>query len=387
MPIELTLTFVDQSGCKRQLVTSSSRVTLGRGADNDVVIDDSNLSRQHAVIEKIGESFQVADYNSRNGTTVNGHPMVGPVALYDGDVINLAGASDVSVAFKTTVSQNRIVTASVPVIAGTTVVVIVLVFGLLFATYAFRKRATKSDNTNVIAQQNKDFRVAEPSPSTATKDADAKPDGEVSDADADSTEQRVRAVKRVMSKLSNDSAPYISDTGIRDVSRKIDEYRGSSELRERLRAAKLACPQITTQAQHINLKSPLLMYAVLADSEAGADPSVAARKMVPRLLTLRATFGTETSNSALLLVAAYPYPFNPSIGSQARTPHPLASKLMEFGGRKSTVETTEARSVWFLREKNGITSEAYDLVIRLLAIGVIAQNPKQYGIEAEPPLC
>ena len=109
--------------------------------------------------------------------------------------------------------------------------------------------------------------------------------------------------------------------------------------------------------------------------------------MAPRLLTLRATFGTETANSTLLLVAAYPYPFNPPIGSQTRTPHPLASKLVEFGGRQSTVDTSEARSVWFLREKNGITAEAYDLVIRLLAIGIISQNPRQYGIEADPPIC
>ena len=109
--------------------------------------------------------------------------------------------------------------------------------------------------------------------------------------------------------------------------------------------------------------------------------------MSPKLLTLRATFGTETANSSLLLVAAYPYPFNPSIGSQERTPHPLASKLMEVGGRRSVVETSVARSVWFLREKNAVTPEAYDLVVRLLAVGVIAQNPRQYGAEDDPSYC
>ena len=29
----------------------------------------------------------------------------------------------------------------------------------------------------------------------------------------------------------------------------------------------------------------------------------------------------------------------------------------------------------------------YDLVVRLLAVGVIAQNPRQYGVEADPVFC
>jgi hypothetical protein len=106
--------------------------------------------------------------------------------------------------------------------------------------------------------------------------------------------------------------------------------------------------------------------------------------MTPKLLTLRATFGTETANSSLLLVAAYPYPFNPPIGSQTRTPHPLAARLTEFGGKRSVVDTSVARSVWFLREKNGISDEAYRLVVRLLAVGAIAQSPRRYGVEADP---
>jgi hypothetical protein len=152
---------------------------------------------------------------------------------------------------------------------------------------------------------------------------------------------------------------------------------------------KQGCAEISAEAERINLRPALLMYAALADSEgpSGSNPITAARRMSPRLLSLRATFGTETANSSLLLIAAYPYPFNPPIGSQTRTPHPLASKLVEIGGRRSTVETSEARTVWFLREKNAITDEAYEFVIRLLAIGVIAQNPSQYGIDAEPPLC
>ena len=208
-------------------------------------------------------------------------------------------------------------------------------------------------------------------------------------AGGNTDEQIGREVRRAMSRISSDNAPYISEAGAADVARKVREYRGSAALAERLRALARGCADVTALARTNNLKPSLLSYAALAQAEAagGGDPVAVARQMSPKLLTLRATFGTETANSSLLLVAAYPYPFDPSIGSQERTPHPLASKLMEVGGRRSVVETSVARSVWFLREKNAVSAEAYDLVVRLLAVGVIAQNPRQYGVEADPVFC
>ncbi|MGH9900617.1 MAG: hypothetical protein ACRD68_02135, partial [Pyrinomonadaceae bacterium] len=206
--------------------------------------------------------------------------------------------------------------------------------------------------------------------------------------DPTSPDQIRRAVNRVMGRISTDNAPYISEAGIRDVAERVKAYRGSSALRDKIRAMERSCGEITAQAQGINLKPPLVMYAAIAASEkGGGDPVAVARQMAPKLLTLRATFGTETANSTLLLVAAYPYPFDPPIGSQTRTPHPLASKLVAEGGHKSRVDTSVARSVWFLREKGSLMPEAYDLVIRTLAVGVIAQNPNQYGVNTDPLLC
>jgi hypothetical protein len=280
------------------------------------------------------------------------------------------------------------------VIAGAAAVLILLVAGalLIASTRNDSENLTAGDNVNgglVDQGDNGFYGNAKLSPSRPQPDPTPSANTTETSAGADATEQISRAVKRTMSKLSNDNAPYISEAGINDVRQRVEEYRGSSTLREKLRAMKRGCPQIAAQAQGINLKPLLVMYAALAESESGSsgDPVVVARQMMPKLLALRATFGTETANSSLLLVAAYPYPFNPPIGSQIRTPHPLASKLMEFGGRRSTVDTSEARSVWFLHEKNGITPEAYDLVIRLLAIGIIAQNPSRYEIDADPLLC
>jgi hypothetical protein len=208
----------------------------------------------------------------------------------------------------------------------------------------------------------------------------------VSASDASAAPDK-EAVRRVMSRISNDDSPYISDEGVRDVASKVREYRGSSSLAGRIRAMSRGCDEVTALARTNNLKPSLLAYAALAESESGGDPVAAARRMVPKLLLLRATFGTDTANSSLLLVAAYPYPFDPPTGEHTRTPHPLASKLVELGGRNSVISTSVARTVWFLREKNAVTPEAYDLVVRMLAVGVIAQRPQQYGLDAPPVWC
>jgi len=382
--IEVSLTFVDQSGRERQTVHRLGRLTIGRDQGNDLTIEDTNLSRTHAVIENVRGCIQVTDCNSRNGTTVNGHPLVGTVQLCDGDIVNLGGGRcDIKIGFPPLPAAPTLPGFSVPMLAGFAVALILAATGVLLAISVWERPAKSAAGENGTHKKDSGTRetgLSTPTPTTTP--ADHFP----LDSSENAKDQVARAVKRVMSKVSNDTAPYISEAGISDVQRRLEGYRGSQNLKEKLRAMKLACPQITTQAQRTNLKPALVMYAALADSEDG-DPVTAASTMLPRLLTLRATFGTETANSSLLLIAAYPYPFNPQIGSQARTPHPLASKLMEFGGRRSTVDTSEARSVWFLREKNGITNDAYDLVIRLLAIGIIAQDPSQYGIDVDPLLC
>jgi FHA domain len=52
-----------------------SEVTLGRGASNDVVVDDATLSRVHLVFVKDAfERWTVCDPGSRNGTKVDGAP-------------------------------------------------------------------------------------------------------------------------------------------------------------------------------------------------------------------------------------------------------------------------------------------------------------------------
>src|SRR6266849_6270184 len=69
------------------------RVSIGAGADNDVVISrDPTVSRVHAVFETIGGAgWTVKDLSSRNGTFVNGDRIWGERPLHPGDEIRIGG--------------------------------------------------------------------------------------------------------------------------------------------------------------------------------------------------------------------------------------------------------------------------------------------------------
>jgi len=67
-----------------------SVVNIGRRMDNQLVIDDPRVSRNHAQIRSIKGRYVVFDLNSTGGTFVNGQRTSQSV-LYPGDVISLAG--------------------------------------------------------------------------------------------------------------------------------------------------------------------------------------------------------------------------------------------------------------------------------------------------------
>lgn len=63
---------------------------IGRKLDNDIVIHDPNISRNHAQIRMVEGQFLLLDLNSTGGTLVNDQPAQKSV-LYSGDTISMAG--------------------------------------------------------------------------------------------------------------------------------------------------------------------------------------------------------------------------------------------------------------------------------------------------------
>jgi pSer/pThr/pTyr-binding forkhead associated (FHA) protein len=77
------------------LVPLGERLTLGRRAGNDVVLGwDSEVSRVHAALERLGEAWTVVDDGlSHNGTYRNGVRVTSRERLEDGDTLALGGVS------------------------------------------------------------------------------------------------------------------------------------------------------------------------------------------------------------------------------------------------------------------------------------------------------
>lgn len=66
---------------------------VGRAPENDLVLDDDQISRRHAFVQAQGETeFWLVDLGSSNGTYVNGRRIAQPVELKKGDVITMGGS-------------------------------------------------------------------------------------------------------------------------------------------------------------------------------------------------------------------------------------------------------------------------------------------------------
>jgi hypothetical protein len=68
-------------------------ITIGRTANNDLVISDVQVSKFHAFFRIGGGRWELADAGSRNGTFVGGRQLqqrAAPTPLFSGDVVRIA---------------------------------------------------------------------------------------------------------------------------------------------------------------------------------------------------------------------------------------------------------------------------------------------------------
>ncbi|MBA2284801.1 MAG: FHA domain-containing protein [Ktedonobacteraceae bacterium] len=68
-------------------------LTIGRGVESDVVINDPSISRRHAQVVRQPNGVYVQDLASRNGSYVNGELLVAPWPLQPGDIVRLGNIS------------------------------------------------------------------------------------------------------------------------------------------------------------------------------------------------------------------------------------------------------------------------------------------------------
>jgi len=58
-------------------------ITIGRGADNTIVVNDPSISTHHAQLLLEGNTYRLKDLDSTNGTRVNGKPVTETVLRFD----------------------------------------------------------------------------------------------------------------------------------------------------------------------------------------------------------------------------------------------------------------------------------------------------------------
>lgn len=417
MTPQVNLTVRDEFGGTREVAVESKRFTIGRTDENDLAIENTSLSRRHAVIESFDGQVQITDCGSQNGTEVNG-AVISPAAfLQDGDLITLAGVCDIDVRISSaTVSVTPKSASASPVVRqrassltpsaarldkakapsqkktsffstplgqgaaiGTGLIVILISVGLLLVVL---KYAGSNRNINQRQSNQRNLgtpeisNVSQPSPSTEgqTDGTENIGNGKGTDAGIDQIESSASGVIR---RLSSDDKTYgFSEKALQDIARKVNQFRTSSSLASNLTSLQRSGSSLSSLARQEGMEPGLLIFVVLANQEvshSSTEPRVLAQGAIADLLALRATFGTNDADSSLLVLAAY------KMGRGEKRSHPLLATI-----RKLVRNPLTQRNVWYLNDRGGLEPQAYDFVVSVLALGVIAQNPQQFGIAASP---
>ena len=401
MPARLTLTL---SGNKTVEV-QTKRFTIGRTPENDLPIDDSSLSRRHALIETIEGHFNLSDCGSSNGTFINGRQINAPEELNDWDVLTFGGVGEVLVrieaesepadesAFKPSSNRpapeaiatslpSRKVSAGpssskLPLIAAVAAVGILLIAGLALL---IAHQSTPQSNANLIKRSqrsgsdNDNSEISDDASSPVGQDSR----GPISDGhDSDNGKGELSPIEayasRVLAGISRDTHPVLTEKPLTAINAQVEKYRGSSAVAEELRAMKRALPQVTSAAKNNGVRTPLVVYATLAriDRDGRGDPAQVAAALCPTLAKMRAVFGDELANDSLLSVAAL------------EEGESLQAHITKLAGRVNDSPTT-IRSIWYLHDHQVISDQTYSFVIKFMAMGVISQDPQKFALSAEP---
>ena len=87
----LSVTLPD--GESAQIPLRGKRIRIGRAPDNDVVIDDSHVSRYHLRLIASGSTIQIENLTEPSATRINGEPVATDDVLRwePGQAVRLAG--------------------------------------------------------------------------------------------------------------------------------------------------------------------------------------------------------------------------------------------------------------------------------------------------------
>lgn len=88
----MSLTIEEGPGVGGTYMITGTSTRIGRGRGNDIVVDDPEVSSNHARISLVQRKFVLEDLGSSNGTLVNGE-RISACRLRDGDIVGIGGTA------------------------------------------------------------------------------------------------------------------------------------------------------------------------------------------------------------------------------------------------------------------------------------------------------
>lgn len=419
---DLWLRYKDPDGVSRRVMVGRNEFTIGRQPDCDLAISDSRLSRKHACIVKTGGRFTIEDKGSSNGTDLNGEPVFEPVEIRNGDVLNFGGveaiaefidepvvtAPPVSVSAAPAKSPpakqkaestkgNHIPMWLILLIPALAAVLVVFAAGIAYVVIS-----RGSSNVSVNSDNDNPFADADPvGPGKKKKDKDAGDDVTFTPKPADtqaaddtsngSTDTPANAPPANLSETAkveengaaflrriaqNNPKAFLTTEQAKRVNSKVKQFSGSSAVADNINSARKNANEIKSLAIKKNLKPQLLAVAAIAKlGSSRGDVLATAQSMADVLDKLSVSIGNELADECLLTIAAYDQ------GAAGETLK-MRDMLQKLANETSESSRT-IRSIWFLQKTGKITQAEFDRALTFLAVGIIAQNPKEFGVNAE----
>jgi hypothetical protein len=428
---ELFLEFRTESGEEKRVAVSGYKCIIGRHSDSDVAIADGRVSRCHLKIDRVEDIFVVSDAGSSNGSKLNGRPLNDPIALKKGDVLDLGGLK-INIALETSDPEPDLyadpvsgpeaetpradagpainVGSQAPAAGGSGSMllwVMIPVFGIVFLIFAgIILYVIFSGPTTTIAKKQTDtsYTGDDPEPGNDNKSSSNKSGSETSNSGSTSSSPGPNTSSNSDTPTSSGTPPtnnsetakieqnggtflrniaqnnpnaFLTTEQATKLSSKIKQFSSNSGVAANLAAAKKSAAEIKSLAQAKNLKPQFLAVAAIAKlGSSKGDVLQTAKGMADVLYKLGVSVSSERADDALLVIAIY---------EQGAAGDFLKMRnMLQDLANKSPESSRAIRTIWFLQKNGKISQAEYENALNFLAIGTIAQNPKDFGVNADP---
>jgi len=419
---QLWIKFTDDDGEFHRLPVDKEVFVIGRGSTCDLVVPNAKLSREHLRIENSNGRFIVADCGSSNGTELNYGELTEPTVIRNGDQADLGGGLAIEFELEADQPIHSVndqfpsagmydagpaagppnVVTPVPgenaggfpigiLIVGPLAAIFLIVIGIGLI-YMFSSPTTTAEAPSRTTrttrepsdepEDNKPSSSRTPASSSPTIDSNDQPStGNASSplpkslGETSKVESNAAAFLRRIA--HNDSTAFLTTDQAQKVNSRIKQLSGSSSLAANIESARKSSSQLKTLAGSKNLPPQFLATAALSKlGTSRGDPLQMAQSMSDVFEKLNTQIGSELSDDSLMMVAAFDQGQRGDFMGLRNTLQDLANKFPD--------SSRAIRSIWFLQKQGKISGPEFDFAIMFLAVGTISQNPKDFGVNAEP---